>query len=65
MPLAYAHGPSAVPLLGETIGRTFARTVERFGDRPALVVPHQGFRATYRQLADLVNRAARRCWPAA
>ena len=56
---SYAHGPSAVPLLGETIGQNFRRTVERFGDREALVVRHQGFRATYRELADLVDRAAR------
>jgi fatty-acyl-CoA synthase len=60
MPLrSYAHGPSAVPLLGETIGQNFLRTCERFGDREALVVRHQGFRATYRELADLVGRAAR------
>lgn len=57
--LSYAHGPSAVPLLGETIGANFRRTVERFGDREALVVRHQGFRATYRELAELVSRAAR------
>src|SRR5690242_6047880 len=60
MPLpSYALGPSAVPLLGETIGRNFARTFERFGDREALVVRHQSFRVTYRELADLVSRAAR------
>jgi fatty-acyl-CoA synthase len=45
--------------LGETIGANFRRTVERFGDREALVVRHQGFRATYRELAELVSRAAR------
>jgi fatty-acyl-CoA synthase len=56
---SYAHGPSAVPLLGETIGQNFRRTVERFADRPALVVRHQGYRATYRELAELVERAAR------
>src|SRR3954470_18060051 len=56
---SYAHGPSAVPLLGETIGHNFRRTAERFADRPALVVRHQGFRATYRELADLVEGAAR------
>jgi fatty-acyl-CoA synthase len=56
---SYAHGPSAVPLLGETIGQNFARTVELFGNREALVVRHQRFRATYRELAGLVERAAR------
>jgi fatty-acyl-CoA synthase len=57
--LSYAHGASAVPLLGETIGENLRRTVERFGDREALVVRHQGYRATYRQLWDQVTLAAR------
>jgi fatty-acyl-CoA synthase len=56
--LSYAHGASSVPLLGETIGENLMRTVERFGEREALVVRHQGFRATYRQLWDLTGRAA-------
>jgi fatty-acyl-CoA synthase len=56
---SYAHGPSAVPLLGETIGANLRRTVERFGDREALVVRHQGYRATYRELWEQVSRAAR------
>src|SRR4051812_14977164 len=57
--LSYAHGPSSVPLLGETIGQNFRRTAERCGDREALVVRHQQFRATYRELAELVGQAAR------
>ncbi len=48
--LSYVHGTSDVPLLGETIGENLRRTVERFPDREALVVPHQRYRATYRQL---------------
>jgi fatty-acyl-CoA synthase len=60
MPLpSYAHGASAVPLLGETIGENLRRTVERFGDREALVVCHQQFRATYRQFWEQVGLAAR------
>jgi fatty-acyl-CoA synthase len=60
MPLpSYAHGACSVPLLGETIGENLRRTVERFGDREALVVRHQNFRATYRALWDLVDRTAR------
>ncbi len=47
--LSYAHGASAVPLLGETIGENLRRTVERFGERDALVVRHQHYRATYRR----------------
>ncbi len=58
-PLSYAHGACSIPLLGETIGANLRRTVEKFGDRDALVVRHQNFRATYRELWELVARAAR------
>ncbi len=58
-PLSYAHGACAIPLLGETIGANLLRTVERVGDRDALVVRHQNFRATYRELWELVSLAAR------
>ena len=57
--LSYTHGASDVPLLGETIGENLRRTVERFGEREALVAAYQGFRATYRQFWDLTGRAAR------
>jgi fatty-acyl-CoA synthase len=57
--LSYAHGTSAVPLLGETIGANLRHTVERFSDREALVVRHQGYRATYRELWDQAGLAAR------
>ena len=56
---SYVNGPSRVPLLGETIGENLRRTVERFGDRDALVVRQQGYRATYRELWDQVARCAR------
>jgi fatty-acyl-CoA synthase len=56
---SYAHGASAVPLLGETIGENLRRVVERHGDRDALIVRAQGYRATYRQLWDQVSQAAR------
>ncbi|MGE5277438.1 MAG: AMP-binding protein [Acidobacteriota bacterium] len=56
---SYSHGASPIPLLGETIGENLRRTVERFGDREALVVRHQGYRATYRQLWEQVGLAAR------
>jgi fatty-acyl-CoA synthase len=57
---SYAHGISSVPLLGETIGENLRRTVERFGDREALVSCHQGYRASYRQLwqeTGIIGRA--------
>ena len=57
--LSYAHGTGKVPLLGETIGENLRRTVERFGDREALVVRHQNVRLTYRELWDLTTRCAR------
>jgi len=56
---SYVHGTSDVPLLGETIGENFHRTVERFPEREALVVPHQGYRATYRQLWEQTALVAR------
>jgi fatty-acyl-CoA synthase len=52
-------GPSAVPLLGETIGENLRRTVERFPDREALVSVHQGIRHTYRQLWEETSLVAR------
>ncbi len=57
--LSYAHGTSSTPLLGETIGENLQRTVERFGDCEALVVRHQGYRATYRELWEQTGQAAR------
>ncbi len=56
---AYLHGPSVTPLLGETIGENLRRTVERFGDRDALVVRSQNYRATYRELWDSTTVLAR------
>ena len=55
---SYAHGASSTPLLGETIGENLRRTKDRFGDRDALVVRSQGFRATYRELWDLTTAVA-------
>jgi len=57
--LSYAHGASDLPLLGDAICERLRQTVERFGDREALVVRDQGFRATYRELWDESGRAAR------
>lgn len=59
MQLSYAHGASATPLLGETIGQNLYRTVQRVGDCEALVVRSQRFRATYRELWELTAKAAR------
>ena len=56
---SYVCGPTAKPLLGETIGENLRRTVERVPDTEALVVPYQGYRATYRQFWEQTGRIAR------
>jgi fatty-acyl-CoA synthase len=56
---SYAHGASAIPLLGETIGENLRRTVERFPEREALVVRSQGYRATYGQLWEQTTTLAK------
>src|ERR671936_1376367 len=56
---SYASGSAATPLRGETIIQNLWGTVDRFPDREALVVPHQSYRATYRQLWDEVGLVAR------
>ena len=55
---SYVHGASNVPLIGETIGQNFDRTVVRWGDRPALVVRQQGIRWSYRELGEKVDAFA-------
>jgi len=57
--LSYVHGASEVPLIGEPIFQNLRRTASRAGDREALVVPHQGYRATYRELVEQCEEIAR------
>jgi fatty-acyl-CoA synthase len=56
---SYVNGPSTRALLGETIGENLRRTAERVPDTEALVVPYQGYRATYRQFWEQTGRIAR------
>jgi fatty-acyl-CoA synthase len=56
---SYERGPTGSPLLNETIGDRLRDVSERFADREALVVRHQGYRATYRELSAQVDAAAR------
>jgi fatty-acyl-CoA synthase len=56
--LSYVHGGAAPPLLGETIGAAFDRTVARHGDCHALSVRQQGIRWSYRELAERVDALA-------
>ncbi|MEU4517629.1 AMP-binding protein [Amycolatopsis sp. NPDC024027] len=55
---SYASGTSEVPLLGDTIGDNFDRTVAAFGERDALVDRAAGKRWTYRELAAEVSALA-------
>jgi fatty-acyl-CoA synthase len=55
---SYVSGTSDKPLLGDTIGDDFDRTVAAHGDRDALVDRATGRRWTYRRLADEVNAVA-------
>jgi fatty-acyl-CoA synthase len=58
MMLSYAHGAFEEPLLGETIGDNFDRTVERNPDTDALVSRQQDVRYTYAELGEAVDRLA-------
>jgi fatty-acyl-CoA synthase len=55
---SYSHGASETPLLGETIGVNFDRTVRHFADNDALIVRHQQIRWSYRELAERVEALA-------
>jgi fatty-acyl-CoA synthase len=57
--LSHARGPRDVPLLDDTIGAQLKKTVERFPDGEALVARHQAYRATWSELWEQVDRAAR------
>src|SRR6185436_9728298 len=57
--LAYVHGTSSCPLLGQTIGDNLRDTARRFPDRDALVVPFQQIRLTYAELDRNVDNLAR------
>jgi fatty-acyl-CoA synthase len=57
--LSYAHGAFDIPLLGQTIGDNLRATVERLGDREALIICSQQVRMSYRQLWDATTAIAR------
>jgi fatty-acyl-CoA synthase len=56
--LSYAHGASAEPLLGETIGDNLERTAARVPEADALVSCHQAVRYTYAEFTAAVDRLA-------
>ena len=53
--LSYVHGASGAPLLGDTLGASFDKTVARWGERPGLIVRQQGIRWSYRELGERVD----------
>ena len=56
--LAYSHGTSTIPLIGQTIGENLRETARRFPERDALVVPFQRVRLTYADFDSTVDRLA-------
>jgi fatty-acyl-CoA synthase len=56
--LSYTSAVSDTPLLGDTIGANFDRTVTAFPGRPALVDVPAGLRYTYAELKDEVDALA-------
>ena len=57
--LSHAVGPTEPALLEQTIGGSLDSTVERFGDREALVDRGSGVRYTWAELGEAVDRLAR------
>jgi fatty-acyl-CoA synthase len=57
--ISYVHGPSASPLLGETIGGCLDRVAASHPDGEALVSSQQGVRYTFSALRAEADRAAR------
>ncbi len=58
LPLSHSSGPSAVPLLGDTIGADLDRAVRAFPEREALVECATGRRWTYAEFAADVDAVA-------
>lgn len=57
--LSYSNGIGKIPLMGETIGQNLRRIVEKHGDKEALIVVSQNYRATYSQFWQQIEDVAR------
>ena len=55
---SYVSGTSQKPLIGDTIGAHFDKTVARWGGHDALVVPHQDIRWSWSELQQRVDAFA-------
>ena len=58
-PSRTSEAPSSLPFSRRPSGERLRRVTDRFGEREALVVGHQDYRATYRELSEQVELAAR------
>jgi fatty-acyl-CoA synthase len=56
--ISYVCGVSSAPLSYRTVGTAFDESADRWGEREALVVRHQGLRYTYSELRRSVDRTA-------
>jgi len=56
---SYAHGASAIPLLGETIGQNLRNTCNRFPEHKALVCVHQNYEASYAEFWQQTEEVAK------
>jgi fatty-acyl-CoA synthase len=55
---SYVYGADTRPLLGETVGVNFTRTVTKYGSRPGLIVRQQRISWTYAELGARVDAFA-------
>jgi fatty-acyl-CoA synthase len=58
MNLSYVSGTNDEPLLYKTVGAVLEEAAERWGERDALIVRHQGIRWSYRELDAAADRMA-------
>lgn len=56
--LSYVCGVGTEPLLYKTVGAVLEEAAARWGDREALIVPHQTIRWSYRRLDEAADRLA-------
>ena len=55
---SYFKGSDTPALIDETIGQRLAKTVEKFPQRDALIVRHQGIHWTYAEYAEQIEKLA-------
>ena len=56
--LSYVSGTSDTPLLFLTVGQVMEQAVAQWGEREALVIPHQNVRLSYAELNAMVDEFA-------